>query len=406
MSSSFREFASAALRKITRGTWSARFMAAIGLVLAAVSALEQGLLYVDVSSNEGWNRWNGWLAFALMLMLLVASAWFAADMQRLNRWSSASANLQARVADIESLHPNILLPTIESVHDRADASRRAESLRDAVAVLSPRYIKNDRPPTLAEIDQLQKAAADILRQTSQNREPMHLQADAADISATWQSIAGLHRAARQARHERLASQSLISATGGKDTNENGDPRTRWTELVTLATILIGLIAAPALADEITGDDNNGQAPQNADLLAVLQDIDGSPDPLAEQDSEARGLELLNETVSSLTEQVGSVASDLKAINQTNPEGLETIRIELTVDPPRSDQAEQEDTDLEPIERGATLWRIATSACDQPDGTTLEIVADVVSIWDANTSRIGADPDSINANSEIIIDCDD
>jgi nicotinamide riboside transporter PnuC len=83
--------------------WSARCLAVVGLLLAVVSGIDQ------FGKQPDWyESASKVVSVVLTVLLVLISDWFASDVRRVKQWSEVSDDLQARLGDLESMHPDSL----------------------------------------------------------------------------------------------------------------------------------------------------------------------------------------------------------------------------------------------------------------------------------------------------------
>jgi hypothetical protein len=368
-------------------------MAVIGLALALVSAMGQGLL----PRPSGFDEWDQWAALVLTALLLVVSAWFAADVRRIRRWSEATTDLRHRLMDLDAQPPGMVLAALATTHEPEVASIRAHDLRSRAAEAAAVLADRTAAPGREQIESLIDATTAAL-ESGPDRHPT---TDAwlsggAELAESWQAVARLRSSARRVLAELDSSPTTVRLAAHTTNNFDTDPRNRWTELVGLATILFGLIAAPAVAENLTdgGGGETGtqqlnqatiesltignQAASEAMSQAMI-DLDGSLDDLRTFLAAADDRETAETAIERLTAELDDLATAL----QPQP----SVEIDVVV----------------PVASGNTLWAIAEANCDN-DGTAKSVLADVVALWAANIGTVGDDPNVLVEESNLIIAC--
>ncbi|MDH3295348.1 MAG: hypothetical protein OER95_13595, partial [Acidimicrobiia bacterium] len=376
--------------------WSARVMTVVGLLLGLMSAFEQYGL-----SWEWYKGLDEWIALILGLLLLVSSAWFAADVRRIRQWSKTTSDLRARVMDLEALHPDAIVATLQSVHDQDEAVARSDTLRAAVAEVNA-ALADRRPPSPDQVAHVESAAAAALAPTIDERRPADLLVESPEVANTWQSIARVRASARQAskEFETASARPHLRRSASYDTDR--DHQSRLTELVTTATLLIGFIAAPNVVDAVstsvdqdasTSVDENDPSPNNENLVDELENLNQTVADLeafvATVEGSVRSVEDLHTRLSNMEEagsglsQINTALADIRSVLQPEPDVVVNT----------------------PVTAGTSIWNLVKDACEN-DGTARQIAADVISTWAANVEKLGSDPNQLEPGTTVTISCAD
>lgn len=430
-----REAPSGLWRWFRKEAWSARVVALLGLLLALVSAIEQGFLkpIIDPSDKPEngekcelfargtwgtcWSEWSGWATLGLTLALLAASFWFGADIRRMRKRSALVAEFQARALDLEALHPDAVIGTLATRHSPHQARVFRDDLRKLVAEVNTGFARGAGLPRLEKIQQLAKLAEDAAEmprpseekeesgqsntgseQPTQESEPSDAEAPQQEIEATtierspetdtaWESVARLAAATRQLELDRSWKKPIDGQS--ESPVQDSDPRNRWTGLVGMATLLVGLVAAPTVADELTGDDENGVEQSN------VSELEGQISELEEQIS---GLENMidgfakTDTGNEQPEDEAEEGVDEEVDEQPTSQGGDIVLVgvpsrfgvEVTVGP------------------GDSIWELVQQQCGTDDtGPTAD---QVIRTWDANVEIVGSNPNEIDVEQMLVILC--
>lgn len=390
--------------------WSSRTVAILGVLLALMGATEQGFFrpLIDPSAEdrpEWWDAWSGWITLGLTLALLLASTWFGADVRRMRRWSTLASELQARSLDVESVHPDALTGTLITLHDPAEAADLQRELQAIVAEVNLGFADGGGMPTPDRIRQLETLATRALTLTREGQSSGGGDPNG-ERTAAWDSMARLRAAARQARIDLESSRQRPLTSGDVTSVVQEDPRRQWTDLVGMVALLVGLLAAPAVADEINGDTQNG----SKDAVETDADSTIETDAVARLADQLAGLELA-------TEGLGERIAGLQPDGSESPPGNDGARLDALDEDLGEIRTAVASLEAERnwllglpsqfgeevlVEPGDSIWGLVSERCGTGDSRST--VDKVVRVWRSNVEVIGANPDEIKIDQVLVIPC--
>ncbi|MFT5531189.1 MAG: hypothetical protein ACI91O_001206 [Candidatus Poriferisodalaceae bacterium] len=256
------------------------------------------------------------------------------------------------------------------------------------------FADGERARTSEEVTNLELAATAALSPSISDRDASW-RAEAPDVADSWQSAAGLRATARRASLElnsKAAERGLYKA---RNSDVERDPCNRWTDLITIAPVLFGLLAASAAAEALTSESGPNAEETTiseltevqGELLTAVQSLDDTLDRFSTG--------LSDEPVDSgLPDDRSKEPVNLSALDSIETQ-LKAIVNALDVDDPIEIQI--------PLGPSDALWGFARKMCNN-DGSARQIVEDAISLWDANTSSIGANPNTIEEDSHLVMNC--
>ena len=394
-----------------RQPWSARAVALFGLLLALVTAFDQ-------FAPEGWqdrlgfDDWGGWTALGLTVAVLFASTWFGRDVRRVQRWSDRARELDVRLGELAALHPDALGAALRSVHDADGADRRAAGLADVVDLLAGEVDEQNAVPSNELLDRLAAAIDDAVTPSKASGDPVWNDDREAAVAGPWRALVGVRTATRRAIREREAiGRDIVVALVDADDLAR-DPRSRWSELIGLAAVVGGLIAAPAVADTLieVNDQPSSELADEQPADAGAGDADPTiielrveVDRLVADVVELRDRQ--DDSVGALTEAVAGLSGAIEGWSPGSSVEVDLSEVNTLLTEISDRLAVRRDLELfGPVQPGDTLWAIATEAC--ANGNARETLDDLYRTWAANTGTLGADPDALAVGSWIAVECVD
>ena len=376
-------------------------MAVTGLLLAFVSGADQGyfddvIRWLDgrtdrVGLTRWWNDWSGWIAFGLTVVLLATSAWFSADMRRMKRWSELATDLRNRSLDVVALHPDAVAGTLSSHHGEPGAKALRDELQGMVSGITTGFAEGKGLPSLEQMEKLEDAATRALSQSLEGEvdgdggQPVERTPEG---DAAWESVARLRAVAQQTRIELEENDGRGPGVAkARPAEGDADPGKRWSELLALATVLVGLIAAPSVADEITGDDENGEE------TTVVEDLE---EELAQLRSDLAGISGQVEGL----RQGGAVQGGAGGGGTSSEPQVTTVAgRDIVLFLPSDGEAPERRN----VQEGDSIWELVETEC--PDDVSTRTTADrTIRTWQANVEVVGPDPNDIDIDQMLLIVC--